>query len=155
MPRSLHWESYWDLCWYVIILSRNHYNYNKYARSPREKRSDRRNSDIWIYRASLFVRNLITLMVRVSCDCKRSRIIIDNLSKLIRLTNQGATWPAIQPMTARWIPPMERSKFVSHMMGKWSWSNSPRDHEIQANRCHNCLPSSFLSLKKLQNVYAR
>ncbi|XP_011875828.1 PREDICTED: putative inorganic phosphate cotransporter [Vollenhovia emeryi] len=43
-------------------------------------------------------------------------IIIDNLSKLIRLANQGATWPAIQPMTARWIPPMERSKFVSHMM---------------------------------------
>ncbi|KAL0112804.1 hypothetical protein PUN28_012219 [Cardiocondyla obscurior] len=28
----------------------------------------------------------------------------------------GATWPAIQPMTARWIPPTERSKFVSHMM---------------------------------------
>ncbi|XP_011136640.1 sialin isoform X1 [Harpegnathos saltator] len=28
----------------------------------------------------------------------------------------GATWPAIQPMTARWIPPMERSKFVSNMM---------------------------------------
>lgn len=30
----------------------------------------------------------------------------------------GATWPAIQPMTARWIPPTERSKFVSNMMGK-------------------------------------
>ncbi|XP_025989174.1 putative inorganic phosphate cotransporter isoform X3 [Solenopsis invicta] len=29
---------------------------------------------------------------------------------------EGATWPAIQPMTARWIPPTERSKFVSHMM---------------------------------------
>ncbi|XP_020709772.2 sialin [Athalia rosae] len=28
----------------------------------------------------------------------------------------GATWPAIHPMTARWIPPMERSKFVSNMM---------------------------------------
>ncbi|XP_050465192.1 putative inorganic phosphate cotransporter [Cataglyphis hispanica] len=28
----------------------------------------------------------------------------------------GATWPAIQPMTARWIPPTERSKFVSNMM---------------------------------------
>jgi len=81
-------------------------------------------------------------------------IIID-LSKLIRLANQGATWPAIQPMTARWIPPMERSKFVSHMMGKWSWSNSLHDREIQANRCHNHPPASFLSLKKLRNVYAR
>lgn len=28
----------------------------------------------------------------------------------------GATWPAIQPMTAKWIPPTERSKFVSNMM---------------------------------------
>ncbi|XP_017887369.1 putative inorganic phosphate cotransporter isoform X1 [Ceratina calcarata] len=28
----------------------------------------------------------------------------------------GATWPAMQPMTARWIPPTERSKFVSNMM---------------------------------------
>lgn len=28
----------------------------------------------------------------------------------------GATWPAIQPMTARWIPLTERSKFVSNMM---------------------------------------
>ena len=28
----------------------------------------------------------------------------------------GVTWPAIQPMTARWIPPTERSKFVSNMM---------------------------------------
>ncbi|XP_076626570.1 putative inorganic phosphate cotransporter isoform X1 [Colletes latitarsis] len=28
----------------------------------------------------------------------------------------GATWPAIQPMTARWIPPNERSKFVANMM---------------------------------------
>ncbi|XP_015177637.1 PREDICTED: sialin [Polistes dominula] len=28
----------------------------------------------------------------------------------------GVTWPAIQPMTARWIPPNERSKFVSNMM---------------------------------------
>lgn len=28
----------------------------------------------------------------------------------------GATWPAIHPMTARWIPPMERSKFIANMM---------------------------------------
>ncbi|XP_033227395.1 sialin isoform X2 [Belonocnema kinseyi] len=28
----------------------------------------------------------------------------------------GATWPAIHPMTALWIPPNERSKFVSNMM---------------------------------------
>lgn len=28
----------------------------------------------------------------------------------------GASWPAIHPMTAVWIPPMERSKFIANMM---------------------------------------
>ncbi|KAM3959615.1 sialin [Aphomia sociella] len=28
----------------------------------------------------------------------------------------GATWPAILPMASKWIPPMDRSKFMSHMM---------------------------------------
>lgn len=29
----------------------------------------------------------------------------------------GASWPAIHPVAAVWIPPMERSKFMSNMMG--------------------------------------
>ncbi|XP_044737750.1 sialin [Chrysoperla carnea] len=28
----------------------------------------------------------------------------------------GATWPAIPPMAAAWIPPLERSKFIANMM---------------------------------------
>jgi ACS family sodium-dependent inorganic phosphate cotransporter len=28
----------------------------------------------------------------------------------------GASWPAIHPMTAVWIPPLDRSKFMSNMM---------------------------------------
>nr|XP_022917118.1 sialin [Onthophagus taurus] len=28
----------------------------------------------------------------------------------------GATWPALPPIAAKWIPPMERSKFVANMM---------------------------------------
>ncbi|XP_047535269.1 sialin [Vanessa atalanta] len=28
----------------------------------------------------------------------------------------GATWPAILPMASKWIPPMDRSKFMSNMM---------------------------------------
>lgn len=28
----------------------------------------------------------------------------------------GASWPAIHPMTAAWIPPMDRSKFIANMM---------------------------------------
>ena len=30
----------------------------------------------------------------------------------------GASWPAIHPLAAVWIPPMERSRFMSNMMGK-------------------------------------
>lgn len=28
----------------------------------------------------------------------------------------GASWPAIHPMTAVWIPPVDRSKFMANMM---------------------------------------
>ncbi|KAL3274169.1 hypothetical protein HHI36_015583 [Cryptolaemus montrouzieri] len=28
----------------------------------------------------------------------------------------GATWPAMPPMAAKWIPPLERSKFIANMM---------------------------------------
>lgn len=35
----------------------------------------------------------------------------------------GATWPAILPMASKWIPPMDRSKFMSNMMGKWEYVN--------------------------------
>lgn len=28
----------------------------------------------------------------------------------------GATWPAIPPLAAKWIPPLERSKFIANMM---------------------------------------
>lgn len=28
----------------------------------------------------------------------------------------GATWPAIPPMASKWIPPLERSKFIANMM---------------------------------------
>lgn len=31
----------------------------------------------------------------------------------------GATWPAILPMASKWIPAMDRSKFMSNMMGKF------------------------------------
>lgn len=30
----------------------------------------------------------------------------------------GASWPAIHPVAAVWIPPLERSKFMSNMMGR-------------------------------------
>lgn len=29
---------------------------------------------------------------------------------------KGASWPAIHPMTAVWIPPVDRSKFMANMM---------------------------------------
>ncbi|KAE8740301.1 hypothetical protein FOCC_FOCC014201, partial [Frankliniella occidentalis] len=30
---------------------------------------------------------------------------------------EGVTWPAMLPMAAQWIPPADRSKFMSNMMG--------------------------------------
>lgn len=42
---------------------------------------------------------------------KHLRIISFPLKK-----KTGASWPAIHPMTAVWIPPMDRSKFMANMM---------------------------------------
>lgn len=33
--------------------------------------------------------------------------------------SQGVTWLAMLPMAAQWIPPADRSKFMSNMMGKF------------------------------------
>jgi MFS family permease len=66
--------------------------------------------------------NTITLAGQASRMILHDRIIQSRLmmsdKKSMHSANQGTTWPAIQPMTARWIPPTERSKFVSNMMGK-------------------------------------
>lgn len=40
-----------------------------------------------------------------------------NFVKNLLFIFQGVTWPAILPLAANWIPPNERSKFMSNMMG--------------------------------------
>lgn len=54
------------------FISGNHYNckINKYTRPPSEKRSNRRNSESIEHIFSSSARNPITLIVRVSRDCK-------------------------------------------------------------------------------------
>lgn len=34
----------------------------------------------------------------------------------------GASWPAILPLSSVWIAPMDRSKFIANMMGKYNLS---------------------------------
>jgi len=36
----------------------------------------------------------------------------------------GATWPAMQAMTGKWIPPHERSRFVSSYLGTYIYNFS-------------------------------
>lgn len=46
------------------------------------------------------------------------RILLrNNKSPLIILCLQGLSWPAMHSMTAQWIPPNERSKFVTAYLG--------------------------------------
>lgn len=57
--------------------------------------------------------SLLTLLTPAACRL--------NVIALIALRGimgffLGATWPAIPPMAAKWIPPMERSKFIANMM---------------------------------------
>ncbi|XP_076654756.1 putative inorganic phosphate cotransporter [Halictus rubicundus] len=66
-----------------------------------------------IFGTSMFISSAITLLTPVCAT--HGYIAIAALRTILGFL-LGATWPAIQPMTARWIPPTERSKFVSNMM---------------------------------------
>ncbi|XP_039312249.1 sialin isoform X2 [Solenopsis invicta] len=66
-----------------------------------------------VFGYSMLVSSFITLFVPLSATLGYTMVVALRVVLGFML---GATWPAIQPMTARWIPPTERSKFVSHMM---------------------------------------
>lgn len=48
----------------------------------------------------------------------KSHVILRRITIFYLIKQQiiGASWPAIHPMTAVWIPPMDRSKFIANMM---------------------------------------
>ncbi|XP_026826016.1 putative inorganic phosphate cotransporter isoform X2 [Ooceraea biroi] len=66
-----------------------------------------------VFGYSMLVSSFITLLTPLAANFGYTTVVI---LRVILGFMLGATWPAIQPMTARWIPPTERSKFVSNMM---------------------------------------
>ncbi|XP_076161361.1 putative inorganic phosphate cotransporter isoform X2 [Ptiloglossa arizonensis] len=66
-----------------------------------------------VFGYSMLVSSVITLFTPVAATY--GYIMVAALRTILGFM-LGATWPAMQPMTARWIPPTERSKFVSNMM---------------------------------------
>ncbi|XP_053986969.1 putative inorganic phosphate cotransporter isoform X1 [Hylaeus volcanicus] len=66
-----------------------------------------------VFGYSMLVSSVITLFTPLAATY--GYVVVAALRTILGFM-LGATWPAIQPMTARWIPPTERSKFVSNMM---------------------------------------
>ncbi|XP_024946938.1 putative inorganic phosphate cotransporter isoform X2 [Cephus cinctus] len=66
-----------------------------------------------VFGYSMLVSSAITLLTPLSSTF--GYMVVAGLRVVLGFM-LGVTWPAIQPMTARWIPPMERSKFVANMM---------------------------------------
>uniref|UniRef100_A0A1B6JRD3 Major facilitator superfamily (MFS) profile domain-containing protein n=1 Tax=Homalodisca liturata TaxID=320908 RepID=A0A1B6JRD3_9HEMI len=56
---------------------------------------------------------LITLITPMAARLSYIAVVI---TRVILGFMLGATWPAMHPMAAKWIPPNERSKFISNMM---------------------------------------
>lgn len=50
------------------------------------------------------------------CGLLRKYILFKHKTNITNIFFAGASWPAIHPMTAVWIPPMDRSKFIANMM---------------------------------------
>ncbi|PNF28216.1 Sialin [Cryptotermes secundus] len=66
-----------------------------------------------VFGYSMLSASVLTLLTPVAARLDYTAVVV--LRVLLGLM-LGATWPAIHPMTARWIPPTERSKFMSNMM---------------------------------------
>lgn len=57
--------------------------------------------------------SVVTLIIPFAANLGVTAMVI---SRVVLGFLLGASWPAIHPMTAVWIPPMDRSKFISNMM---------------------------------------
>ncbi|XP_021928322.1 sialin isoform X1 [Zootermopsis nevadensis] len=66
-----------------------------------------------VFGYSMLSASVLTLLTPLAAKLDYLAVVI--LRVLLGLM-LGATWPSIHPMTARWIPPTERSKFMSNMM---------------------------------------
>lgn len=66
-----------------------------------------------VFGYSMLAASLITLLTPLACNWNIYAVI---LLRILLGLFLGATWPAMPPMAAKWIPPMERSKFIANMM---------------------------------------
>lgn len=66
-----------------------------------------------VFGGGMLAASLITLVTPAACHMGYITVVV--LRCLLGFF-LGATWPSIPPMAAKWIPPMERSKFIANMM---------------------------------------
>lgn len=68
-----------------------------------------------VFGHSMLWASVLTLVTPLAAHLSYVMLIVVRVALGFML---GASWPAIHPVAAVWIPPMERSKFMSNMMGK-------------------------------------
>lgn len=66
-----------------------------------------------VFGYSMLFASILTLITPISADAGYIALVI---LRAVLGFFLGASWPAIHPMTAVWIPPMDRSKFIANMM---------------------------------------
>jgi MFS transporter, ACS family, solute carrier family 17 (sodium-dependent inorganic phosphate cotransporter), other len=66
-----------------------------------------------VFGHSMLWSSVLTLIIPFAANLGVTAMII---SRVVLGFLLGASWPAIHPMTAVWIKPMDRSKFISNMM---------------------------------------
>ncbi|XP_056638287.1 sialin [Diorhabda sublineata] len=65
-----------------------------------------------VFGGGMLLASLLTILTPVAST---NFYVLVVLRALVGLA-LGATWPSMPPMAAKWIPPMERSKFMANMM---------------------------------------
>lgn len=66
-----------------------------------------------IFGGGMLAASILTILTPAACYLHHYVVIV---LRAVLGFFLGATWPAILPMAAKWIPPMERSKFIANMM---------------------------------------
>lgn len=66
-----------------------------------------------VFGIGMVLASIITLLMPISCQA--GYVLVSVLRALVGFC-LGATFPATPPLAARWIPPLERSKFMSNLL---------------------------------------
>lgn len=66
-----------------------------------------------IFGGGMLLASILTILTPAACYLDYYAVLI---LRAVLGFFLGATWPAIPPMATKWIPPLERSKFIANMM---------------------------------------